>query len=120
MVPFLQMSDPACATWLKIWLLDMTISSTESAAALVAAVNPQESRKVHFAVGILSVASDSPPAQFRHFHTLPLGDVEWDGQEHVPIERKIAISSAGGDSVFVYDKNAVMCCKMGEKEEPDK
>jgi hypothetical protein len=136
-------------------MLDMALCSPgDDLAILVASVNPNDSPKTHYAIGIIHVAlslsramhvwcirisrisvplrftrlclvllgilsmlSDEPPAQFKRFHVVN-HTTNWSGDESSS-PPSLRLLMHGANFAYAYDHDSVLCCSLTATPSPD-
>ncbi|KAK8778108.1 hypothetical protein V5799_020551 [Amblyomma americanum] len=97
---------------LKAWCIDMQLS-TNGVAILMAALNPQVSQRLYYAIGTVDVRSlGSPansPASFTDFTVLRFWEQYMEKDEEALLSYKFVLPSAMCPSSFVYSGTKVYC-----------
>ena len=111
--------DPS---WVRVWLMDMALAGNGKVAVLMAAHNPNISQELHYAIGILKTATDSPPIQFRSFHTLnhSMPYSEADGSSNNIAMKLLLPSSTSYQLAYGLSGSNVLCASLKDMNEPEK
>ena len=111
--------DPS---WVRVRLLDMALAGNGKVAVLMAAHNPNISQELHYAIGILKTATDSPPIQFRSFHTLKysMPYSESDGSISNIAMKLLLPASTSYQIAYGLSGSNVLCASLRDADETDK
>ena len=95
--------------WLRVWLLDLSVSGGDQVAVLVAAINQHDtSPTVKYGVAQVRTATNAPPISFSSFCLLPsLSSMLVEGED--PKHYKLITM---GDWAYVYNRKGVTMVEL--------
>ena len=104
-----QGGEGGSAAWLRVWLVDLAVSSGGQVALLVAAVNQQDTTpSVQYGVAQVRTATTAPPINLSSFCLLPsLSSILGEGEE--PKHYKLVTV---GDWAYVYNREGVTMVEL--------
>ncbi|XP_050036430.1 nuclear pore complex protein Nup133 [Dermacentor andersoni] len=108
---------------LKAWCIDMQLSAN-GVAVLMAALNPQVSQQLHYAIGTVDVRNvGSPndiPVSFTDFTVLRFSEQYTERNEESLLSYKFVLPSVNRRTSFVYGATKVYCVTPGSNgDDPD-
>ncbi|XP_064484878.1 nuclear pore complex protein Nup133-like [Ornithodoros turicata] len=98
---------------LKAWCIDMQLT-TDGVMVLMAALNPQVSQQLHFALGVIDThsptsASSNKPCNFELFSVLKFVEQYTERDEESLLSYKFVLPSVNRRSSYVYNSSRVFC-----------
>ncbi|XP_068231574.1 nuclear pore complex protein Nup133 [Palaemon carinicauda] len=111
--------ERAGATQLRVWLVDMQpTSSASSVMVLTAAVNPQVSQQLVYALATMETGGNTPPLAVSNFSLLKHSEYYQDSAENVLLAQRFLLC---GTTAYIYNKNTVLCVSaVGEGDSGDR
>lgn len=111
--------ERAGATQLRVWLVDMQpTSSASSVMVLTAAVNPQVSQQLVYALATMETGGNTPPLTVSNFSLLKHSEYYQDSAENVLLAQRFLLC---GTTAYIYNKNTVLCVSaVGEGDAGDR
>lgn len=111
--------ERAGATQLRVWLVDMQPTSRASSVmVLTAAVNPQVSQQLVYALATMETGGNTPPLTVSNFSVLKHSEYYQDSAENVLLAQRFLLC---GTTAYIYNKNTVLCVSaVGEGDSGDR
>ncbi|CAN7937670.1 unnamed protein product [Ixodes hexagonus] len=102
---------------LKAWCIDMQLTAN-GVTVLMAALNPQVSQQLHFALGTVDLRDQGSPApaappSFSDFSVLRFSEQYTERDEEVLLGYKFVLPSVNRRSSYVYNDTKVYCVSPG-------
>ncbi|XP_063850979.1 nuclear pore complex protein Nup133-like isoform X1 [Scylla paramamosain] len=111
--------ERAGATQLRVWLVDMQPAAGGSAVmVLTAAVNPQVSQQLVYALATMETGGTTPPTTVNNFSVLKHSEYYQESAENVLLAQRFLLC---GTTAYIYNKNTVLCVSaVGEGDSGDR
>ncbi|KAK8723506.1 hypothetical protein OTU49_011745, partial [Cherax quadricarinatus] len=111
--------ERAGATQLRVWLVDMQPSAGDSTImVLAAAVNPQVSQQLVYALATMETGGNSPPLTVSNFSVLKHSEYYQESAENVLLAQRFILCF---NTAYIYNKNTVLCVSaVGEGDSGDR
>lgn len=111
--------ERAGATQLRVWLVDMQPSSgASSVMVLTAAVNPQVSQQLVYALATMDTSGNTPPLAVSNFSVLKHSEYYQESAENVLLAQRFLLCV---NTAYIYNKNTVLCVSaVGEGDSGDR
>ncbi|XP_050690235.1 nuclear pore complex protein Nup133-like isoform X2 [Eriocheir sinensis] len=110
--------ERAGATQLRVWLVDMQPAAGGTAVMiLTAAVNPQVSQQLVYALATMETGGSTPPSSVSNFSVLKHSEYYQDSAENVLLAQRFLLC---GTTAYIYNKNTVLCVSVGEGDSGDR
>ncbi|XP_037787648.1 nuclear pore complex protein Nup133-like [Penaeus monodon] len=111
--------ERAGATQLRVWLVDMQpTSGVSSVMVLTAAVNPQVSQQLVYALATMDTGGSAPPLAVGNFSVLKHSEYYQDSAENVLLSQRFLLCA---NTAYIYNKNTVLCVSaVGEGDSGDR
>lgn len=112
--------ERAGATQLRVWLIDMQPTATGSSVMiLTAAINPQISQQLVYALATMETGSNAPPLGVSNFFVLKHSEYYQESAENnVLLAQRFILCSS---TAYIYNKNTVLCVSaLGEGDSGDR
>lgn len=108
---------------LKAWCIDMQLT-TNGVTVLMAALNPQVSQQLHFALGTVDLCDPGSPAPasppgFSEFSVLRFSEQYTEKDEEALLGYKFVLPSVNRKASYVYNDTKVFCISRSGLEELD-
>ncbi|KAK7083096.1 hypothetical protein SK128_015202 [Halocaridina rubra] len=106
-------------TQLRVWLVDMQpTASSNSVMVLTAAVNPQVSQQLVYALATMETGGNSPPQRVTNFSVLKHSEYYQESAENVLLAQRFLLC---GNTAYIYNRNTVLCeSAVGEGDSGDR
>nr|XP_045599010.1 nuclear pore complex protein Nup133-like [Procambarus clarkii]XP_045599011.1 nuclear pore complex protein Nup133-like [Procambarus clarkii] len=111
--------ERAGATQLRVWLVDMQPSTGDlTVMILAAAVNPQVSQQLVYALAMMETGGNAPPLTVSNFSVLKHSEYYQESAENVLLAQRFLLCS---NAAYIYNKNTVLCVSaVGEGDSGDR
>ncbi|XP_076054579.1 nuclear pore complex protein Nup133 isoform X2 [Oratosquilla oratoria] len=110
--------ERATAPQLRVWLVDMQPTAISSVMILTAAVNPQVSQQLVYALVTLDTSTDAPPTGVSNFSVLKHSEYYQESAESVLLSQRFLLCK---NTAYIYNKTTVLCVSAnGEGDSGDR